>query len=147
MDKFNKTQYVELLAQPGQAQIQFTPQTYLNNKKTLSLETYSSNDVTTSKSNYPIATPAIIKTCFLTLYCSDINQGYDSSGNGKGMGQWIRGLPLWNLHRIQTGTDPYVKEIFELMGQIIVWEESFLETTNTALITVPTVFLFNVGYF
>lgn len=145
MTRFNKTQYLELLVQPGQASPQFTPQQYLQNKQCFSIETFSGADVTTSRTNYPIASVAILETAFLNLYCNDINLPM-IGGNGQGWGLWVRDIPLVALHRVSNGTDPYVRDLFQLEGNLITWELSYVNLTNPALITVPTVMLFNIGY-
>lgn len=141
----NKTQWVELILQgtnasPNtQTQPNFLPQTYLNNKLIVSLETYSAGDVPVSPQNNPLLTIAQLKTGFLTLYMSDPD-------NQDGPGQWIYNIPLISLHNVQNGTDPYTRDKFLMMPASIVWEKSYLYFPAAIAVTVNTSVLFNVGY-
>jgi hypothetical protein len=151
--KFNKYQYVELLVQPGNANPSFTPQQYLQNRQIFSVEVFSGNDVNNSRSNIPLASMAMLQGMFLNLYCTDVNlpvQGIPNSDqyNGQGWGLWFRDVPLVGAHRTHTGTDPYVRDLFELYGNFINFEQSYVNITSTsqALITNPVIVLFGIGY-
>lgn len=142
-----KTQWVELILNgttgtPNtQNQPNFLPQTFLNNKLIVSLEVYSSNDVPVSPNNNPLLTIAQIKGGFLTLYMSD-----PESKNGGNQGQWLYNLPLIDLHNVQNGTDPYVRDKFLMMPSSIVWEKSYIYFPTAPPVTAQSSVLFNVGY-
>jgi hypothetical protein len=159
--RFNKYQYVELQVNVGTANPNFTPQQYLKNRQVFAAEVFTSEDVNQSRSNLTLATPAMLQGMFLNLYCSDVNlpmQAIPNSSqyNGQGWGLWFRDVPLTALHRTQsgpvaTGITPNVRDIFEMYGELIDFEQSYVNITPTsqALITdggVPVVVLFGFGY-
>lgn len=151
--KFNKYQYVELLIGVGQGTVNFTPQQYLQNRQVYSMEVFNNADVPQARSNNNIATPAMIAGMFLNLYCNDANkplQAIPNSDqyNGQAFGQWFKDIPLVTLHRSITATNTYVRDLFELYGELIDFEQSYVNITPTAqaLITTPVVALFGVGY-
>lgn len=154
--KFNKYQYVELLINVGQANPGFTPQQYLQNRQIFSMETFTQDDVPESRSNKDLVTPAMLAGMYLNLYCTDVNLPVQaiagsSQMSGQGWGLWFRDVPLIALHRVSQGTDAYVRDLFEMYGEYIDFEQSYINITPTAqaLITdggVAVVALFGVGY-
>jgi len=156
MTQFNKYQYVELLINVGTANPGFTPQQYLQNRQIFSAEVFTSEDVNLSRSNVAIATPAMLEGMFLNLYCSDVQLPVQAIPNsaqmaGQGWGLWFRDVPLMALHRVSAGTTPYVRDLFQMYGEYIDFEQSYVNITPTsqALITaggVPVVALFGFGY-
>lgn len=151
--KFNKYQYVELQINPGQSMVSFTPQQYLQNRQIYSVEVFNGSDVNLSRSNLPIATAAMMSGMFGNFYAVDVNLGFQAIPNstqlsGQGWGLWFRDVPLVAMHRIAGSTNAYVRDLFEMYGEIIDFEQSFvnISTTSQALITVPTVVLFGIGY-
>lgn len=154
---FKKSQYVELSVTGGLGVNEFTfqPQTYLQGRRITSIEVYSGNDISGTRTGLTVVSVAQLKTCFLTLYCNDTNYPIKSVDSPKGtytgdaFGEWFKLVPLWNFHRIANGTDPYVRDLFKTDGNLIVtWEKSTVITTNPALFVTGTTyaFLFNVGY-
>lgn len=145
--RIKKTQIVELVAAgAGGApntlgQINFTPQTYLANKKILSIEVFTGNDLTTSPLGNVVVPTANMKGCYLTLYTSNPDRDNDFS-------QWFQQRPLWSFHRVQNGTDPYVKELALIGGNIVSWEKSFVNvfTAGGLANTVNWSFVFDVSY-
>lgn len=121
---------------------QFSAQTFLNNKKTLSIEVYSVADLPTSPLNNPLVTMAQLKTAYLTLYFQDpspnplVNRA----------GEYVNKYPLVALHRVQSGTDSFVWELPKFVGQIITWEKSFITIPTAFLNTTTISFLLNVSY-
>ena len=154
--QFNKYQYVELLINVGTANPGFTPQQYLQNRQIYSGEVFTSEDVNLSRSNVAIATPAMLEGMFLNMYCTDVNLPMQSIPNssqlaGQGWGLWFRDVPLMAMHRIQAGATPFVEHLFEFYGELIDFEQSYVNITPTsqALIAaggVPVVALFGFGY-
>jgi hypothetical protein len=153
MTRFNKYQYVELLINPGQANPGFTPQQYLQNRQIYSLEVFNASDINESRSNINIATAAMVEGMFLNLYCTDVNLAVQSipgstQVTGQGWGLWFRDVPCSALHRVQAGTNPYVRDLFEIGGNLIDFEQSYVNITPTsqALISSPVVLLLGIGY-
>lgn len=154
--KFNKYQYVELQVNVGQGNASFTPQQYLQNRQVYSFEVFTSDDVNQARSNLLLATPAMVEGMFLNLYCSDVNKPVQaipnsSQVNGQGWGLWFRDVPLTALHRVSSGTDAYVRDLFEMYGETIDFEQSYINITpaSQALITageVSVIVLFGIGY-
>lgn len=153
---FNKFQYVELLIQSGQTNVSFTPQQFLQNRQIYSAETYNNADIPQARSNAVLATPAMMAGMFLNLYCTDVNLPMQAIPNsdqfvGQGWGLWYRDVPLCELHRVSTGTNAYVRDLFQLYGTFIDFQQSYVNITPTAqaLITsggVNVVALFGIGY-
>lgn len=139
-----KSQFVELVVAGvaggnTQTHVQFTPQVYLQGKPTFFIEAYTGNDVTISPLGNAVATVAQFKLATLTLYMSDPD-------DPKSFGNWVQNMSLWDLHRIQNGTDPYVKELFKMAGPYITWEKSYIDLSSALANTTNVSFLFNVGY-
>lgn len=145
MSIIRKTQIVELIAQGvagtgnTQTNFQFTPQTYLQDKNIMSIETYSVDDIPKSPLGNTIVSTAQMQQCFITLYFEDPFKAGQA-------GQFIQYFPLVSLHRVHTGTNPFVWDLTELQGQIITWEKSFVTLTTAFANTTNLSFLFNVGY-
>lgn len=156
MTTFNKYQYVELLINLGTANPGFTPQQYLQNRQIYSMEAFNSDDVLGSRSQVAVASPDMLRGMFLNLYCTDTNlpiQAVPNSSqyNGQGWGLWFKDVPLTALHRTSAGTNPYVRDLFQMYGEFIDFEQSYVNISPAAqaLITtggVPVVALFGVGY-
>lgn len=141
---FNKLQIVELpVTSTGSANtagvFNFTPQFYLSNKQIISLEIYSPTDVTLSPQGFPLVDSAIMSNCFLNLYYTDKNGGE---------GIWVNNLPLWDLHRIINGVDPYVRDVFGFNRFMLQWEKCFINCSTIGGIglTQTKSFLLQVGY-
>ena len=151
--KINKYQYVELLINPGQLNPSFTPQQYLRARQIYSVDVFVVDEVNESRSNLPVATAAMIAGMFLNLYCTDVTlpvQAIPNSQqvNGQGWGLWHRDIPLNKIHPVQAGTNPFVRDVYELYGEIIDFEQSYVNITPTtaALIDAPIVVVFGFGY-
>jgi hypothetical protein len=53
--------------------------------------------------------------------------------NPQNVGEWIQNVPLTLLHRTQnTAADPFVRQMFDLVGQVVYWEKCYI-TFATAL--------------
>lgn len=120
-----KSQLIEVIL-PGVAggnqttKIQFPDQPYLRNVQTLGLEIITNNDMTASPSNRTPVTTAQMKTSYLTLYLNDPDNPQD-------VGEWIQNVPFALMHRIQNAaTDPFVRPVYELVGQRIYWEKCYI---------------------
>lgn len=153
MIKVNKYQYVELQINVGQLNPNFTPQQYLQNRQTYGIESFNNGDINESRSNGSVVTPAMMAGMFLNLYCTDVNLPVSAIPNstqvaGQGWGLWFRDVPVISLHRSISGTNTYVRDVFEMYGELIDWEQSYVNITPTtaALITTPQVLLLGVLY-
>ncbi len=156
MTKFNKYQYVELLIQPGQASVSFTPQQYLLNRQIYGCEVFNNGDFNQAQSSYDLVTPAMMAGMSLTFYCTDtqlpLQQIPNSTQyNGQGWGYWHRNVPLVAMHRVSSGSNSYVRDFYEMFGEFIDFEQSNvnISPTSQALITtggVPVVVLFGISY-
>lgn len=154
--KFNKHQYVELLIQPGQANPGFTPQQYLQNRQIYSIEAFNNDDIGESRSNNALISSGMMSGMFLNLYCTDANLPMQAIPNstqfaGQGWGLWFRDIPLIEYHRVSSGSNSYVRDLYEMYGEFIDFEQSYVNIAPFAqtLISdggVPVVALFTVGY-
>lgn len=136
---FNKTQILELVVQANATSgvFNFTPQYFLNDKEIISLELYSPNDVTKSPQGFPLMPVSAIDMAYLNLYFTD---------NYGGSGIWVNNLPLWSLHRLVNGTDPYVRDLFGFNKYALQWEKCNITLPAAPGNGVTSSFLFNVGY-
>jgi len=149
----NKYQYVELLIQPGQLNPSFTPQQYLQNRQIYSVDIYTSTAVNEARSNNPVATAAMIAGMYLNLYCTDVALPVQAIPNstqvsGQGWGLWHRDVPLVRLNQVASPTDTYVRDGYGFYGELIDFEQSYVNITPTsaALIESAVVVVFGFGY-
>ena len=146
MPKVKKSQLIELIL-PGvagaghlSAKLQFNDQPYLRGKRITGLEVLTVNDMTISPSNRTPISVAQMKTSFLTLYLNDPQ-------NEKNVGEWIQDVPLTLLHRIQNAaSDPFARQMFELVGQVIYWEKCYLTLPTPFANTTDISFLIQVYF-
>lgn len=136
-----KRQLVEL-AVPGVAgtgntgtSFNFPDQPYLKTLPCWGLEILTVNDVTKSPTGNALITSAILKTAFISLYCTDTDTA--PADGGGALGLWLENIPLSDLHYISNGTDPFTYNKFLLTGQKIYWEKSLIKL-NTAMANTTT---------
>ena len=145
MPKVFKSQLVEIIS-PGIAggntatKIQFQDQPYLRGKQITAIEVINGADMTTSPTGKTIVTNTQMKLSYLTLYLNDVN-------NPKNVGEWIQNVPFTLLHRTQNASnDPFVRQMYELQGQVIYWEKCFISLATSIANTADVSFLFNVYF-
>jgi len=145
MPKVFKSQLVEVI-QPGIAggntatKIQFNDQPYLRNKQITGIEILNGNDMTTSPTGKTPITTSQMKLSYLTLYLNDVN-------NPQNVGEWIQQVPFTLMHRIQNAsTDPFVRQMYELMGHVIYWEKCYISLATSLNNTTDVSFLLNVYF-
>jgi hypothetical protein len=145
MPKVFKSQLVEIIS-PGIAggnnatKIQFQDQPYLRGKMITAIEVINGADMTTSPTGKTIVTNAQMKLSYLTLYLNDVN-------NPKNVGEWIQNVPFTLMHRTQNAAnDPFVRQMYELQGQVIYWEKCFISLASSLANTADVSFLFNVYF-
>jgi hypothetical protein len=92
----------------------------------LAMETYTNNDITsTPTGNTPISVTDL-KNSFLVLYADERQDLYR--------------IPLITLHRTQnSANDPFVRSMFEFVGQKVTWDKSYVEfaTAPVGPISIP----------
>lgn len=136
---FNKTQLIELIVQAGSTAgvFNFTPQPFLYDKNVISLEIFSSNDISLSPQGLPLMNSVDMSKAYLNLYYVD-----DFGGGGI----WNNSIPLWDLHRIINGVDPYVRDLFGFNKYSPQWEKSNITLPTAPTNGVRSSFLLQVGY-
>jgi len=142
MPKVIKSQVIELI-QPANGtatKIQFADQPYLRGKQILGIETFNDADDQTSPTNKPVFSAGDQQKCYLTLYLNDI-------GQPQNVGEWIQLVPFVSLHRVQNNSsDAFVRQLFELQGQVIYWEKCYVTASSSLGNTVDTSFLFQIFF-
>lgn len=143
MPKVFKSQLIEQVYPQNASltKVQLNDQPYLRNKQIYGIEVINSGDMTLSPTNLTPLTNNQMRTAYLTLYLNDV-------GNPSNIGEWIQQVPFTLMHRVQNAaTDPFVRQMFELNGQIIYWEKCFV-TFPVALVATaaPISILFNVYF-
>ena len=146
MPKVIKSQLIEIVL-PGisggntTTKLQFPDQPYLRGKQILGVEILTNLDATLSPSNRTPITAAQMLTSYLTLYLNDPSTG------GNNVGEWIQNVPFTLLHRTQNASnDPFVRQMYELQGQVIYWEKCFISLATSIANTTDVSFLFNVYF-
>ena len=146
MPKVIKSQLIELVWQgvsPGGntgTKLQFTDQPYLRNKKITGIEVLNSNDMSVSPAGNTLLSNAQLQKSFLTLYLNDVSVP-------NSVGEWIQNVPFTLLHRVQNASsDPYVRQAYDLCGQVIYWEKCYV-TFGTALLNTSNVSIILNVYF
>ena len=130
MPKVYKSQLVELI-NPGisggntATRIQFNDLPYLRGKRITGIEIINSNDMSASPTNNTPISAAQMEKSYLTLYLNDAT-------NPQNVGEWIQNVPFTLMHRVQNvSNDPFVRQMYELVGQVIYWEKCYI-TLSTA---------------
>lgn len=122
MPKVYKSQLIEVI-QPANStatKLQFQDFPYLRGRQIYGIEIYTANDMTNSPTGKALPTTAQSKLAYLTLYLDDQSTG------AKNVGEWIQNVPFASMHRIQnSSTDPFVRQMFEMTGQVVYWEKCF----------------------
>jgi hypothetical protein len=136
-----KSQIVELQVAANSTLQRFTfdTQNFLRLKNIVSLQVYTTNDMTTSPLGNTLPTTANVKGAYLTLYGQNPE-------NTSAQGVWLQQIPLWDMHNLINGVDPYVFDLYTLMPRVIVWEKSYIDTTAVLGNDTALSWVFNVGY-
>lgn len=117
-----KSQLIEVV-QPANStatKLQFQDFPYLRGRQIFGIEVYTTNDMTSSPTAKTLPSTAQAKNAYLTLYLDDMQQG------AKNVGEWIQNVPFVSMHRTQNASnDPFIRQMFELTGQIIYWEKCY----------------------
>lgn len=124
--------------------LQFPDFPYLRGRQIFGIETVNAEDVSTSPTGKTVCSVATQKYSYLTLYLDDMQ-------NVKNVGEWIQNVPLTLLHRTQSAVTsgtfaPFVRQMYELNGQIIYWEKCYLSLGSAVGNTSDVSFLFNVYF-
>jgi hypothetical protein len=144
MDTMNKVIMVETVnSGTGVAStatiLTFADQPFLRGKFVTSLEIYSATDIPISPLGNAVIPAANISAGFLSLYSYDPETQQD-------FGNWTQLVPLWDLHQLNNGTDPYSRRRYEILPRQIQWEKSFFQFATALGNTANLSILLNVGY-
>ena len=137
-----KSQLIELIvpAASTATKIQFPDQPYLRNKQILGIELIVNGDMDASPSNRVPLSLNEYQRSYLTLYLNDVTVP-------NAIGEWIQNVPFVLLHRIQnTATDPFVREPYNLAGQVIYWEKCFVNFATALAPATDVSILLNVYF-
>lgn len=143
MPKVFKSQLVEQVYPQGASltKVQLNDQPYLRQKQIYGIEVINNADMTLSPTNLTPLTNNQMRTAYLTLYLNDV-------GNPSNVGEWIQQVPFTLMHRVQNAAnDPFVRQMYELNGQVIYWEKCYV-TFPVALVatSAPISILFNIYF-
>lgn len=124
--------YYEMLEFPVNAaagtitQIQILNQELLTGARILDLEVYSSDDMAVTPLNNPLFAVADLQGGYFQGYASDPTKPFiPNSQTDNNAGLWLSPVPLIAMHRVQTGTDAFVRQGFPLAGySTIFWGKS-----------------------
>lgn len=143
MPKVFKCQLIEVI-QPANStatKLQFQDFPYLRNRQIFGIESLNNLDMSVSPTGKTPPTPTEAGKAFLTLYIDDLQSG------AKNVGEWIQNVPFSLLHRVQTTTSaPFVRQMFDLTGQIVYWEKCYLNFGSGLGNTSDVSFCFNVYF-
>ena len=148
--KFQKTQLVELqvgLSALSQQRYGFIDQPQLRSEMAGTIvlidaiEAYNSDDMTNSPvTGRAIITPAIMKKAGITLYVGNPKTGVANKG------EYINFCPLISMHRVDSGTNPYVRDLFIVPELGVDWSKSYVSVAPAIGGSTEYSFLFNVYY-
>lgn len=139
--KSSKYELVELLvtgvAVTGQTQTQwsFPDLPKLRYTSTLALETWAVDTLSVSPNNVALPSAAILQKSYLVLYANERQDLYR--------------IPLISLCRTQATTGasaPFVRQLFELNGQKITWDKSYISIASAPANTTNISFCIGVYY-
>ena len=142
MPKVFRSQLIEQIIPAGSSltKIQFNDQPYLRHRMIYGIEAINVNDMSLSPTNTTPISSANFKTGYLTLYLNDV-------GDPNAVGEWIQQVPFTLLHRVQNAsTDPFVRNGYELAGQIVYWEKCYVTFPVAVGGVNPISLLFNVYF-
>ena len=137
-----KSQLIELIvpAASTATKIQFPDQPYLRNKQILGIELIVNGDMDASPSNRVPLSLNEFQRSYLTLYLNDVTVP-------NAIGEWIQNVPFVLLHRIQNAAnDPFVREAYNLAGQVIYWEKCFVNFATALAPATDVSILLNVYF-
>ena len=139
--KAAKYELVELLV-PGVAvtgntgtQFSFPDLPKLRYTSTLALESWAVDTLVVSPNNVALPTAAIMQKSYLVLYSNERQDLYR--------------IPLISLIRTQATTSasaPFVRAMFELQGQKITWDKSYIQCSSAPANTANFSFCLGVYY-
>lgn len=152
MPKVFKSQLIEVIqpANSTQTKLQFQDFPYLRGRQIFGIEVYNRLDMSNSPTNKLLPTVAQSQLAYLTLYLDDRNEG------AKNVGEWIQNVPFSAMRRTQTSiysatandvtTAPFVRQMFELTGQIIYWEKCYWNFAGWTAVGTDVSFCLNVYF-
>jgi len=128
-----KYQLVEFVIPQAYTQYKYTfqDQPFLRGVQVLGLEIFSISDMALSPAQNPLLTIANLQNAYLTLYTNDPD-GQKLSPQGTVLNtdksELIQNVPALRLRNMETGSaaQPFNRRPFEMAGQTIAWDKSFI---------------------
>ena len=97
------------------------------------VETFTQNDVPVSPLLNQVASTSVLQSAYIVFYLNERQDVYR--------------VPLVSLHRVQnSSSDPFVRSLFELTGQKVTWDKTYIELTQAPNNTSNLSFIFGVYY-
>lgn len=123
-----------------QTRLQLLDQPYLRGANIWSIEAFNIVDIPLSPQGNALVTSAVLQNAYLTLYTTD-------ASGVMGQGEYLNQIPLNCLRTLQNAsTNPFERQPFELVGQVISWDKSYITLGAAIGNTVNNSFLFNIGF-
>lgn len=129
--------------------IQIQDQQLLQGARITDLEVFSSNDISVSPLGNRVIGIADLITGYFNAYASDPTVPFiPNANNNNNAGLWLSPVPLVDMHKVQTGTDPFVRDGFRLAGNSTVfWGKSdFAFPDGLVTADTPQSLLMRVSY-
>jgi hypothetical protein len=106
--------------------IQIQNQELLTGARIFDIETFTIDDLPVSPGGNPVLTLAQLQAGYLQLQTSDPTTPFVPAAlTSSNIGYWVDQTPLINCHKIQNGTDPFLRNGFPLNGNsTIYWGKS-----------------------
>ena len=97
------------------------------------VETFTANDVPTSPLLNSVVSTAVLQSAYIVFYLNERQDVYR--------------VPLVSLHRMQNASnDPFVRGLFEFVGQKVTWDKTYIELAAAPANTNNISFIFGVYY-
>lgn len=152
-NKYNQlVEKVVPVADAAKERIQFTDEPYLRGAFIYGIEVFTINDMSLSPQQNALITGAQLKKSYITFYTTNPIKGANNllpNGNmdTTGSGEYIQQLPLSVMHTLQnSGNDPFERWPYQLNGQSIIWEKSYITVPGGLGNGANVSFLFNVNF-
>ena len=100
---------------------------------TQAITVYTAGTISASPSNFTPVTTAILQKSYLVLYTNERQDLYR--------------VPLLELNRFQNSAgDPFVRQLWELPGNKITWDKSYIQIASAPANTTNLAFVLGVYY-
>jgi hypothetical protein len=97
------------------------------------VETFNQNDIPTSPLLNTVVPNSVLQSAYIVFYLNERQDVYR--------------VPLISLHRVQnSNADPFVRSLFEFVGQKVTWDKTYIELSAQPGNTSNLSFIFGVYY-